>query len=301
MSSKPISIKQTDPPLSPKETLPTMYDLPSEDPEEPGLPDEYHDLQPALLRHTFNSECYSPEEVFIGADMNIYYDVRHPLWHKRPDWFLAVGVPRLYEETDLRLSYVVWQEGVNPLVIVELLSPGTAKEDLGDFGDEEKVVARPYSIPSPKSKWEVYEQVLRIPYYIVFDRYTNRLWFFQLVGTRYQLQELDPQSPQIWIPELQLGMGLWEGEYEGITRLWLRWRDAQGNWIPTPAQEAQQKAQEAQQQAQEAQQRAEAAERSQREAIPRMLNLGLSIEQVAEVLGLTVEEVNRFNAAQNGE
>lgn len=29
--------------------LPTMYDLPSEDPEESGLPDEFHDIQPQLL------------------------------------------------------------------------------------------------------------------------------------------------------------------------------------------------------------------------------------------------------------
>jgi hypothetical protein len=28
---------------------PTMYDLPSEFPEEPGLPDVFHDLQPQLL------------------------------------------------------------------------------------------------------------------------------------------------------------------------------------------------------------------------------------------------------------
>ena len=35
--------EQSDPPLSPRETLPTMYDLPSEDPEEPGLPDQFHD------------------------------------------------------------------------------------------------------------------------------------------------------------------------------------------------------------------------------------------------------------------
>ncbi len=35
-------IPQSDPPLSPRLILPTMYDLPSEDPEEPGLPDEYH-------------------------------------------------------------------------------------------------------------------------------------------------------------------------------------------------------------------------------------------------------------------
>lgn len=33
--------------------LPTMYDLPSEDPEEDGLPDEFHDFQPQLLRETF--------------------------------------------------------------------------------------------------------------------------------------------------------------------------------------------------------------------------------------------------------
>jgi hypothetical protein len=38
-------VEQTAPPRSAQETLPTIYDLPSEDPEEPGLPDEYHDLQ----------------------------------------------------------------------------------------------------------------------------------------------------------------------------------------------------------------------------------------------------------------
>jgi hypothetical protein len=49
---------QLDPSRSPQESLsaaglPTMYDLPSEDPEEPGLPDEFHDLQPQLLSRTF--------------------------------------------------------------------------------------------------------------------------------------------------------------------------------------------------------------------------------------------------------
>ena len=38
-------------------------------------------------------------------------DVQHPLWHKRPDWFLALNAPRLYDGQDLRRSYVVWQEG----------------------------------------------------------------------------------------------------------------------------------------------------------------------------------------------
>ena len=37
-----IPQSESDPPRSPRETLPTMYDLPSEFPEEPGLPDVFH-------------------------------------------------------------------------------------------------------------------------------------------------------------------------------------------------------------------------------------------------------------------
>jgi hypothetical protein len=100
---------QSDPPLSPRQTLPTMYDLPSENPEEPGLPDEFHSFQPSLLRQTFKPANYDPEEIFVGADINLYYNLRHPNWYKRPDWFAVLGVSRLYEGCDLRLSYVLWQ------------------------------------------------------------------------------------------------------------------------------------------------------------------------------------------------
>ena len=99
-------VPQTDPPRSPRETLPTMYDLPSEDPEEPGLPDEFHDLQPQLLSLTFQPRNYPASEIFSGTDMNLYYDVHHTLWHKQPDWFGVVGVPRLYDRSELRMSYV---------------------------------------------------------------------------------------------------------------------------------------------------------------------------------------------------
>ena len=122
---------QTDPPLAAKDCLPTMYSLKSEDPEEPGLPDEFHDFQPQLLRDTFRPPTYPGDRVFVASDMNLYYDVHHPLWYKRPDWFAVVGNSRFYEDRDLRLSYVIWQEGVDPFVVVELLSPSTEKEDLG--------------------------------------------------------------------------------------------------------------------------------------------------------------------------
>ncbi len=214
---------QTDPPLPPKECLPTMYDLKSEDPEEPGLPDEFHILQPQLLRETFCPLTYPSEQVFVATDLNLYYDSRHPLWYKRPDWFAVLGVSRLYEQRDLRLSYVVWQEGVDPFVSVELLSPGTEKEDLGDTLRD---------VNQPPTKWQVYEQILRIPYYIVFDRYTDKLRAFQLIADRYG--EINLDTPKIWMPSLELGLGLWSGSYQGIEQLWLRWYNTAGEWIPTP-------------------------------------------------------------------
>ena len=220
---------QTDALNYPKKVLPTMYDLPSEDPEEPGLPDEFHDFQPHLLRKTFRSANYPPEEVFIATDMNLYYDVRHTGCYKRPDWFAVVGVDRLYEQQDMRLSYVVWQEGVNPFVVVELLSPGTEKEDLGQTLRKAE---------NPPTKWEVYERILRVPYYIVFDRYTDQLRAFQLTGSHYT--ELELIESRLWMEDIGLGLGLWQGSYEGIERLWLRWYDRNGNWISTPEEIAEQ-------------------------------------------------------------
>ncbi|MEH1853537.1 MAG: Uma2 family endonuclease [Nostoc sp.] len=222
---------QTDPPRPAKETLPTMYDLPSEYPEDSGLPDEFHLFQPQLLRETFYPPNYPADEVFVATDLNLYYDLRHTLWYKRPDWFAAVGVSRLYEQQNLRLSYVIWQEGVAPFVVVELLSPGTEKEDLGQTLRE---------INQPPTKWEVYERILRVPYYIVFDRYTDKLQVFQLVADRYS--ELDLSTPRVWMPGLELGLGLWQGSYQRIERLWLRWYDASGNWLPTPLERESQRA-----------------------------------------------------------
>jgi Uma2 family endonuclease len=236
MSQSPHSL-QPKPPLPPSETLPTMYDLPSENPEEPGLPDEFHDLQPQLLSATLRLSGYARSEIFTGTDLNLYYDVRHTQWYKRPDWFLVLGVQRLYQGKDLRSSYVIWQEGVSPFVVVELLSPGTETEDLGDRADTAPEDQPEPEAETPPGKWQVYEQILRVPYYIVFSRYTSELRCFRLMGGRYQEQTLDPQQLRIWIPELESGIGLWSGIFDGIERQWLRWYDERG-WIPTDAERA---------------------------------------------------------------
>ncbi|UBF30321.1 Uma2 family endonuclease (plasmid) [Kovacikia minuta CCNUW1] len=324
MTSRP-SVPQTDPPLPPRLTLPTMYDLPSEDPEEPGLPDEFHDLQPQLLSRTLRLTDYAADQIFTGSDLNLYYDVWHPLWHKRPDWFLVLNVPRLYEGTELRSSYVVWQEGVNPFVVVELLSPGTEKEDLGEQVELATNPDQPVSVEAetvqpengtaiapesangqsgketPPRKWKVYERVLRVPYYVVFSRYTNKLRFFQLVGGHYQEQPLDPSDPRIWIPELKLGLGLWQGTFEGISRFWLRWYDSQGTWMLTDAEQERQEKELALTRAEQEQQRAEQEQelRQQAEAQLKQVSLnllqsGMTVDQVVQLTGLSEDQIRQW-------
>ena len=203
-----------------------MYDLPSENPEDPGLPDEFHIFQPALLSSTLHLPDYA-NNYFTGSDIYLYYDSNHTGWYKRPDWFLSIGVPKLYGETELRLSYVVWQEGVSPFVAVELLSPGTENEDLGETEQKEGC---------PPPKWDVYESILKIPYYIIFDRYTDQLRVHQLKNGQYE--RLTLPDNKLWIPKLNLGIGVWNGIYEDRKRLWLRWFDENDEWIKTPSEQA---------------------------------------------------------------
>ena len=222
---------------SPNPHLPTMYDLPSEFPEELGLPDTFHDLQPELLSITLQLKDYT-NNFFTGSDLNVYYDLDNPLWHKRPDWFLAVGVPcNYYGNQDMRLSYVTWQEAANPFIVVELISPGTEAEDMGETEDQPG---------SPPTKWTVYESILQIPYYVVFNRYTHQLFVNKLQADgAYQQQSLTDN--RLWIPELDIGLGLWHGTYRQSgahrhKRDWLRWYDANGDWLPTEAESANQRA-----------------------------------------------------------
>lgn len=295
---------QQHPPQSAAESLPTMYDLPSENPEELGLPDEFHDFQPKLLRETCQVTTYPADQIFIGADLNLYYDGRHPQWYKCPDWFLVLGATTTDRQEELRWSYVTWQEGVNPFLVVELLSPGTEDEDLGQKLRE---------LGKPAQKWDVYERILRVPFYVVFDRYQHHLRVFALEQGRYRQLELI--EPRYWFTELGLGLGLWVGRYQGIQGKWLRWYNQAGEWLPTlaeraqiaelqaeqaeekalqaeqQAQQAEEQAQQAKQQAQQAEQRALAEAQSRREAIPRLVALGLSPAQIADALGLSVSEI----------
>ena len=123
-----------------------------------------------------------------------------------------------------RLSYVLWQEGRVPSVVVELLSPNTIEEDQG-------LTLRGRT---PPLKWEVYERILRVPDYVLFNREANILQLFRLDGAHYR--ELNEE--RLWIEELGIGLGVWEGKFMEVERPWLRWYDAEGGWLPTEVERA---------------------------------------------------------------
>ena len=144
--------------------------------------------------------------------------------------------------------------------------------------------------------------------------------FFQLVGGRYQEQDLERQ-PRIWIPELELGLGLWQGEYQGVSRQWLRWVDEQGNWVLTDTEQERQRAEQERQRAEQERQRAEQerqraeqerqrAEQERQRAEQAVLQLqqvalnllqtGMAEGQVAMLTGLSEEQVRTLNECESG-
>jgi Uma2 family endonuclease len=246
-----------------------MYDLPSDNPEDPGVPDTFHNQQPQLLKETFQPPTYTSDNFFVAADLNLYYDRQHDHWYKRPDWFAAVGISPFYRDGESRHSYVVWDEQVVPLLVVELLSEGTEDEDQG------RTSSRPQG---PPTKWEVYEKILQIPYYVIFSRKTSKAQFFKLTAGSYVKQPSSTKT--LWLPEVQLGLRRWKGKYDGLKRQWLRWHDANGQWLPTLAERAAQ----AEQQAETERQRAETERQRATQAEQQVLLEQQHVQQLAAKL-----------------
>ncbi|MDB9312816.1 Uma2 family endonuclease, partial [Spirulina sp. CS-785/01] len=90
-------------------------------------------------------------------------------------------------------------------------------------------------------------------------------------------------SEGLWLEELGLGLGLWQGSYEGVEGLWLRFYDAEDNWIPTPSEQAEQERQRAEQERQRAEQerqRADNAEATVQQLRVRLQQLGIDPDSI---------------------
>jgi Uma2 family endonuclease len=187
--------------------LPSAEELPDSD--DTPVDNELQELIPGLLKAILLILWAERMDWFFGINMGIYYHPDKP--PIVPDGFLSLGVERIYDE-ELRPSYVLWDENVVPILVLEVVCQNYRKE---------------YS-----TKKEEYA-ALGVLYYVVYSsrrRRKPRLEVHRLVDGEYELQEENP----VWLPEVGLGIGCQRGTYGGVTREWLYWYDKQGQRYPTP-------------------------------------------------------------------
>ena len=227
------ALLQTDPTLP---RLPTEDDLPDTDNQ--PVDNELQLLVPFLLQAILLLAWAERQDWFMGVNLGLYPAPRQPAIG--PDAFLALGVERVRQGSKLRKSYVVWQEGVMPQWVLEVVSqkPG---------GEYERDRDR----QNGQGKLFQYAR-LGVQYYTIYNPNHWRrdehdpFEVYQLVNGVYVRKTGNP----VWMPELGLGIGTEQGTHKGYTRQWLYWYDEQGNRYPAPENiiaQAQQRAQQAEQ------------------------------------------------------
>ncbi|MEA5489049.1 MULTISPECIES: Uma2 family endonuclease [Pseudanabaena] len=155
----------------------------------------------------------------IGQDSGIYWRLMEPpeKGAEAPDWFYVPNVlPML--DGEYRRSYVLWKEYVAPLIAIEFVSGNGAEErDTTPPSETEKA-----------GKFWVYEQAIRIPFYVIFDGFRDNIEAYQLINGRYAKMQPNQRGHYSILPMgVELGMIL----ENGVS--WLRWWDESGNLLLT--------------------------------------------------------------------
>lgn len=178
----------------------------------------------------------------IGQDCGIYWRLTEPPERgaEAPDWFYVPNVPPMLNGK-FRRSYVLWQEYVAPLIVLEFVS--------GD-GSEERD-----KTPLTGKFW-VYEQAIRVPFYGIYEFSKASVEVYHLVDGKYQL--LPPNERGHYpIDPMGVELGIWQGQYKNMEAPWLRWWDAQGNLLLNSDEKSQQLSSQLEQEQQRAQRLAE--------------------------------------------
>jgi Uma2 family endonuclease len=190
---------------------PTQDELPCDD----GVPMETsrHKHQMDILIYSLRPWLnHHPEGGYVGGNMFIYFSMAQVRQQdfRGPDVFVVLGVP-----PGERKSWVIWEEGKGPDIVIELLSDKTAITD--------KV-----------EKKRVYQNQLKVAEYFWFNPFNPADWAgFDLHHGIYEPILPDAQDRLI---SRQLGLALvrWHGFYEDTEATWLRWTTLEGELLPTP-------------------------------------------------------------------
>lgn len=175
---------------------------------EPEMESSLHYAQLALLVACLEWLWQERTDFFIGANLTVYFS-REQLKNRDfrgPDFFLVNQTQRRP-----RKSWVVWEEGGQyPDLIIELLSPATAKTDRS-------------------LKKVLYQDRFRTPEYFWFSPETLEFEGYRLVGQHYEA--IAPNGAGCRWSEV-LGLFL------GVQNDTLRYFHPSGELVPTPQEAA---------------------------------------------------------------
>ncbi|MBD6614666.1 Uma2 family endonuclease [Komarekiella sp. 'clone 1'] len=242
------------------ENPPTQAELPYDD----GVPMESarHKAQMDLLIDALIPWLSQREDGFVGGNMFVYYSLAQLRNQdfRGPDFFVVLSVPQ-----GERKSWVVWEEGKAPDVVIELLSESTATVDK----NEKKLI---------------YQNQMRVPEYFWYDPFNPDDWAgFSIQQRVYQPLVVSDRN-QLVSESLGLALQRWQGNYKGIEATWLRWATLAGELLLTPEEQEYQRAEHERQ-------RADRAEAQLLQTARNLLAGGMTAEQVASVTGMDVSAI----------
>ncbi len=243
---------------NPRHCLPSAEELPDSD--DTPVDNQLQHLIPGLLEAILALIWSERMDWYFGVDMGIYYNPQQPTDVIVPDGFLSIGVPRIID-SDLRLSYVLWDEQVIPTMVLEVVS----QTRRGEYSQKKEEYAN-----------------LGVLYYVIYNplrKRKPRLEVYQLNNQQYELLEGEP----VWLSEIGLGIGREIGVYQGVEREWLYWYDQESKRYFTPeerALDAEKKALEAEEKALEAEEKALQAEQKAKKLEEKLRSLGVDPSQL---------------------
>ncbi|NEP61558.1 MAG: Uma2 family endonuclease, partial [Symploca sp. SIO2G7] len=167
--------------------------------------------QSLILTDSINStlqQLHPNGQYCIGQDCGIYWRETEPpeKGAEAPDWFYVPDVPPKLDGA-IRRSYVLWREYITPTIALEFASgDGSEERDKTPLSRSEtgKVI-------KPGKFW-VYERVMRIPYYGIYQVSNGTLEVYHFANAFYE--KITPNERGHYpITPMQVELGLWRGAF----------------------------------------------------------------------------------------
>lgn len=199
----------------------------------------YCEKQQRLLTQSLYASWAGPSggRPFIAlANVGLFYGINQP--PLVPDVLVSLDVELPADIwTKRHRSYMIWEYGKPPEVVLELVS--------NTVGGEADVKLRTYAR-------------MGVAYYVLYDPIK------QLSDQVLRVYALHPgnaaELQDLWLQGVELGLMLWQGKFEDREDTWLRWRDRDGQMLLTGAEQAEQERQRADQERQRADQERQRAD-----------------------------------------